>query len=176
MGLVQFIYIIFFGSIVVLSLGFDTSVPKIDKTNKPLVAFEDATMYTMDKEQVTQIAKAKKAVRYKKKDELYDASFVLRVNDKEDDELLDILSAKKVTKQGNKLLLRDDVKYNRADIMQFESEVLNYNIGTKIATNMNKFTALYNGDKLSGTHIYVDAKKNIIRAKNTKFIVDLEKK
>lgn len=176
MGLVQFVYLVFFGSIIALSLGFDTSTLKVDKKQKPLVSFEDATMYTMDKKQVTQIAKAQKAVRYKNKDELFDASLVIRVNDKTNNNLLDVLSAKKVTKKGNNLYLRGDVQYDRANTMQFESEVLNYNLNTKIATNMNKFTALYNGDHLSGTNIYVDARNNIVRAKRTKFIIDLDKK
>jgi hypothetical protein len=176
MGLVQFVYIVFFGSIVALSLGFDTSVIGVSKKDQPLVMFEDATMYTMDKKQVTQIAKAQKAIRYKTKDELFDASFVMRVNNDTKTDQLDILSANKVIKKSANLYLRGDVKYNRSDIMQFESEFLNYNLNSKIAYNKHKFNAIYNGDKLTGTNLYVDAKKSLTRAKNTKFIVELEDK
>ncbi|MEA1915568.1 MAG: LPS export ABC transporter periplasmic protein LptC [Campylobacterota bacterium] len=176
MGINQFVYIVFIGSIVALLLGFDTQVINETKKNQPIVKFEQATMYTMDKEQVTRIVEAKEAIRYKTRDELIDASVVMRVDSaNSSEEMLDVLSAKKITKKVNNLALRGDVQYSRADVMEFESEVLNYNVRSKVAQNMHPFTAIYNGDSLVGTHLYVDATKNIIRAKQTKFIVDLDK-
>lgn len=169
MAVNYFVYVLLLVSVVAMSWKVDTSTFEKRSANLPTVKFDEAIMYTMDEKEVTRIVKANQALRYTNKDEMYEANFVMRTN--EDAQTLDIISAKKVIKKGNKLHLQGDVEYNRGDNMQFKSKVLNYDLATKIAQNKHPFWGLYNGNEFTGKNLYVDTNTNTILADKTKFII-----
>ncbi len=173
MGLRIFLVVLFVIAGIVMTLPITSDDQKKKNANLPLVKFEEAIMYTMDEKEVTQIIKADTALRFKNRDEMYEANFVTRTNDTNKE--LDIINAKKVIKRNDKLNLSGDVLYNRGDIIQFKTQVLNYNTKTKIAQNKHKFWALYNGNEFTGTNLYANTNDNTILADKPHFIINESK-
>lgn len=175
MGIKIFIYVLF--AIALVSYYYN---PKVDlgnenKEEKPLVTFDNSTMYTIDEKEVTRIVQSKIASIYEKKEELYDGLIIDR-NKNNNEVFTDTMRANYLLKKKNDITLIGDVKYNRGDAISFSSEELYYNTDTMIGYNHKPFEINYKGQLLKGTNIYIDAKKNVFEAGKTHFELDMEKK
>ena len=72
--------------------------------------------------------------------------------------------------------LTDNVKYRRDDFITLNTNELFYDDITRIATNTKPFDAVYNKHSLKGDTVYLDINKSFIKAKNTHFEIDVNKK
>lgn len=141
----------------------------------PLVTFTDATMYTLNSEEVLRIVDAKSALRYKNRDEMYEGTIVTRVKDKNNASLKDVISANKMVQQENIYSFLKNVKYDRENIFSLRTDELYYDMNKEIAYNFMPFHSVYNGDILNGTHLYLDNKNNELKAKKSHFEIVMNK-
>lgn len=146
-----------------------------NKNDTPLVTFTDAMMYTMTYDEVLRIVQAKTAVRYKSRDEMYDATIINRVQDKKHGEVKDIISAEKMVKKENLYMLYNNVKYDRDIFLSLRTNELFYDIKNEIAYNSLPFKAKYNGDILNGDKFYLDNKTKLLKANKSHFEINMNK-
>ena len=146
-----------------------------DKKDTPLITFTDATMYTLNQDEVLRIVEAKNAIRYKTRDEMFDATVVSRVKDKKNNEAKDTVSAKKMVKKGDLYSFFDDVRYNRDNFMILRTNELYYDIKNEIAYSNMPFQSIYNGDILNGNKFYLDNKIKAFKAEQSHFEINMNK-
>ena len=72
----------------------------------PLVVFEKPLMYTITDKNVSRIVEGSHAVKYKTRDEMYDANIVLRNNLEKNNYNIETLEAQVIIKKGDELNLR----------------------------------------------------------------------
>jgi hypothetical protein len=175
MGVKLFVVTLFVVSVFSL-FGEITKYVKIkDKKEAPLVTFSEAKMYTLNYDNVLRIVQAQTAVRYKTRDEMYNAMIITRVKDKKKSETKDTVSANKMVKKADLYSFFDDVKYNRDDFMQLRTNELHYDVKKEIAYNSAPFQSIYNGDILNGNNFYLDNKIKAFKAEQSHFEIDLNK-
>lgn len=147
-------------------------VENIEKTatNKDiaLVVFEKPDMYTLTTEKTTRRVQAKSVVKYKNRDEMFDANIVLNENTYE------VFQAKEVINKNNKLSLKGSVFYKKGDILSLSSEELFYKVKDKLVYNTLPFKATYYNSVFNGRNLYLDTQENFIKSRNVHFEVDLE--
>lgn len=144
--------------------------------DSPLLIFVDSTMYTLDTESMNRIIFAKKAIRYEDRDVMYDGSLMSKSMDKNNKEIADNLLADLIIKRGDDFKFLNDVKFTRNDYLSLNTDELLYNAKTKIATNTLPFDGTYFDNSLKGEHIYLDLNKYYMKALNTHFEIEIEKK
>lgn len=147
------------------------------KKNKesPLVTFSDATMYTLNHEEVLRVVEAQTAIRYKTRDEMYNATIITRVKDKKNNEAKDTVSAERMIKKADLYSFFDNVKFNRDDFMLLRTNELYYDIKKEIAYNSVPFQSIYNGDVLNGNNFYLDNKIKFFKADKSHFEINMNK-
>jgi hypothetical protein len=101
----------------------------------PLVVFEKPLMYTLTDKNLSRTVQASHAVRYKTRDEIYNANILLRNNLEKKDYKIETLEAEVIIKKGDILSLRKDVKYNRDDFINLNTSAFEYKLKTRIAQN-----------------------------------------
>jgi len=164
----------FFLFLTIISLIF-LSYEKVEKKivvkdeKKPKIGFENSQMYEITTNGITQIVESKKALVFDDRKELYDASIVLKKQNKDDTISTDIVSADAIIKVKNNIYLTGDVNCQLADGTVIKTEQLNYNIKNKIAKNSTTFEIKRLTDQFSGRDLYFDGIKNHIIANDTKF-------
>lgn len=142
----------------------------------PLVIFEDAFMYTIDENSINRIVFATHAIKYKDRDEMYNADIVLKNSDSTKKFNSEKLSADLIVKKDDNYTLTSNVKYTRDDFMKLNTNELFYNNTNKTAQNTKPFDAIYNNHFIKGDNVYVDVNNDFIKAKNTHFEIDVTKK
>lgn len=167
---------IFISILFVLSLSFYfipvKNVKNQDiKEDKALVVFENPDMYTLTTQKVTRRIQASQVVRYKNRDEIFDANIMLN-NEKDIERLL----AKKVKNENDILNLQNSVYYQKGKYLALHTNELIYNTANKAIYNTTTFNAKYNGNRFLGEDLYLDSKTDEIKANNVKFSFDIENK
>lgn len=143
----------------------------------PLITFNDSTMYTLTPDSMNRIIDAKQVQRYKTRDVMYNGALTLKGNIKENNEkVTDTLYADIIIKRGENYKFIKNVRYRRDDILALNTEELNYNTKTQIATNDVPFDGTYNQNTIKGESLYLDRTKYFFKSKNTHFEIDVEKK
>ena len=168
-----FIFILFFISIISVFTPVDNNTSETLKKDIALVTFNDSIMYTLNDIQVTRIVESTKAIRYKTRDEMYNGIFYLRAKSKDNSNQADVMSADFIKKTGPTLKFVDHVVYNRDDFMTLKTDILYYNLDTKIAHNDRPFIGKYYDNSLIGTSLYMDTEKTYFKSQNAHFEIEL---
>lgn len=171
-----FIYFLLIISIVSLFLTIDNNVHKSLKKDIALITFKNSTMYTINDEKVTRVVQSSEAIRYKTRDYIYDGTFISRVKSKTNEELTDIISADFIEKIDSEVKFEKNVKYDRNDFLTFSTDILYYDLDTKIAYNDKPFIGKYYDNLLMGSQIYIDTNEKYFKSQNTHFEIEIEKK
>ncbi|MDD2292048.1 MAG: hypothetical protein PHV52_07205 [Aliarcobacter sp.] len=167
--------------LLLLSLGaYFIPVENLKKTlvNKdtPLVVFEDALMYTIDENSINRLVFATHAIKYKNRDEMYNADILLKNLDDTKNFESEKLKADLIVKKGDNYTLINNVKYTRDDFIKLNTNELFYDDIKKIAQNTKPFDAIYNNHFVKGNSVYLDINNEFVKAKNTHFEIDVTKK
>lgn len=142
----------------------------------PLVIFEDAFMYTIDENSINRIVFATHAIKYKDRDEMYNADIILKNIDATKKFNSEKLKADLIVKKGDNYTLTNNVKYTRDDFIKLNTDELFYDDMNKIAQNTKPFDAIYNNHFVKGNTVYLDVNNDFIKARNTHFEIDVTKK
>jgi hypothetical protein len=164
---------IFIISIIAFSLFITTlkvEEKKVQKEYKniPQIVFEDSIMFDINEEEIVQIVQSRQALNYKKRDELYDVTIITRSKNNK----TDTISAEYILKRDNYYKLYQNVNLSQGDTMRLTTDFLEYNSKTKIIQNNVEFLLSYNNSNLEGNNIFFDTTNNIIKAKNTHFLIN----
>ncbi|PPK62980.1 LPS export ABC transporter periplasmic protein LptC [Malaciobacter marinus] len=170
-----FTYILLIVAIGVYFIPIDKVDSNLDEKDIPLVTFNDSTMYTLNEQTTTKIVNSKKVSRYKTKDIMYEGDFILKANDKKVENATDYISANVIIKKNEDFTFLDDVKFRRNDFISLDTQELYYNEKTQIAKNSVPFKGTYYNHKIDGKNLYLDMKKEIIKAKNSHFEIETTK-
>ena len=142
----------------------------------PLVVFEKPLMYTVTDKNVSRVVKGSHAIKYKARDEMYDVNIILRNNLEKKDFKIETLEAQVIIKKGDNLTLQRDVKYHRDDFINLNTDALDYNIKTKLATNSVPYDGYYYSNTIKGTNLYLDGTKNYMKSKDVHFEIEIKNK
>ena len=160
-----FIISIVFISIVLTNINIEYKTIKTKYKNVPLVTFENSTMYDIDDKEIIKIVQARQALNYKKREELYDATIIMRNSNNSSDSI----SAEYIIKKDTLYQLYQSVNIIQGASTQLTTDYLLYDVKNKIAQNNVDFVLSYNDSELIGDNLYFDAINEIIRANNTYF-------
>jgi len=168
---------IFLTAIIVLAffltnMKVEEKIQKREYVNIPLVVFEDSTMYDINEKEISKIVQSRQALNYKDRDELYDATIIVR-NDKNSS---DNINAEYILKQNNIYKLYQSVSISQGDTSILTSDYIEYDSIKKIAKNNVGFILSYNDSQLSGNNLYFDSVNKIIKAKDTHFKLKVKDK
>jgi hypothetical protein len=167
MGINIFVVSIIVISLILTNIKMEKTLETQTDNNVPLVVFENSIMYDIDEKEIKQIVQSRQALNYKNRDELYDATILIRNKDNSSD----TISAEYIFKQGNLYKLYQNVNLIQSDKTQLITDYLKYDSLTKIAQNNIDFTLRYNGNTLVGNNLYFDGINHIIKAKDTHFMI-----
>lgn len=142
----------------------------------PLAIFEKPLMYTLDENGVNRVVNASSAVRYKNRDEMFNADINLKNKDLSKKFLKEKLKADIIIKKIDLYRLIDNVKYARDDFMTLNTNELYYDDKKKIGYNKKPFDGTYFAHYMKGNSIYFDVNKKFMKAKDTHFEIDMNKK
>jgi len=148
----------------------------IDIKDIPLVVFEKPLMYTLTDKNLSRTVEASNAIRYKTRDEMYNANILLRNNLEKKDYKIETLEAQVIIKKGDELSLRKDVKYNRDSFINLNTDALDYNLKTRLARNSVPYDGYYHNNSIKGTNLYLDGTKNYIKSNNVHFKIEIKNK
>ena len=171
-----FVFVLFSLSIISYFIPLEKGYKENINEDKPLLTFVDSTMYTLDTNSMNRIIFAKKAIRYKNRDVMNDASLMLKSVDKENKEITDTLLSKLIIKREDEFEFINDVKFTRNEYITLNTDELLYNAKTRIATNTLPFDGRYFNNYIKGEHIYLDLNKYYMKSLKTHFEIDVEKK
>jgi len=166
MAINLFLFSIIAFSIFLVNIGIEEKVIKDDYTNIPLITFDNSIMYDIDDKNIKQMVQSRQALNYKYRDELYDATIIKRDNNNSNS-----MSAELILKKGNIYKMYQNVNLTTTNNYQLITDFLVYNEKTKVAYNNVPFILNQNNSELTGDNLYYDGLKNIIKAKNTHFII-----
>ncbi|RDX34522.1 hypothetical protein DZA35_01285 [Arcobacter sp. HD9-500m-PIT-SAG03] len=176
MAIRVFIFILLVMSIISLFTPVDNDINESLKKDIALVTFNDSTMYTLDNIHVTRVVESIKAIRYKERDEMFEGIFYIRAKSKGSSNQADVVSADFIEKKGPTLKFVDNVVYNRDDFITLKTDILYYNLDTKIAHNNKPFIGKYYDDSLNGTSLYLDTEETYFKSQKAHFEIDLDNK
>lgn len=148
---------------------------EVDK-DMPLVIFDKPLMYTLDDKNIYRIIVAQNAVRYKNRDEMYQADITLKNQDPTQNYNSERLRADKIIKQADIYDLINNVKYTKDSFVVLNTQELNYDDKNKIAKNQKPFDGVYNTHYVNGSDLYLNVNNDFIKANNTHFEIDITKK
>ena len=151
---------------------------KKDNADKdiPLVIFEKPLMYTMTDTSINRVVESSHAVRYKTRDELFNADIILTNQYKDKEFQTEFLKADIIIKKQDQYNLTDNVVYKRDDFITLNTNQMFYNDKTRIASNSKPFNGNYYDHFVKGTDLYFDANNKILKSKNTHFEIQMNKK
>jgi len=153
-------------SLLIATVVFAPIKPSKD-TQVPSVTFINSIMYDINNNEVTQLVKSKKAYHYDKKDELYDATVILKAKDENKSKLIsDTVSAKFIEITNDLIKFRGDVNYNRSTGTILQSQSLDYDRISEHLTSNYKFVAFYNGNKLKGNSLSIQKGQMVFKTKD----------
>ncbi len=167
-----FVFAIIAFAIVLINFKVDEKVIQKEYKNTPLVVFENSIMYDIDDTNIKQIIQSRQALNYKDRDELYDATIIVR----NDTNSSDTISAEYMLKKRDIYKLYQNVHLTQGDATQLTSDYLVYNSINKIVQNDTDFLLTYNNNELIGNNLYFDGMNNIIKAQNTHFKLKVQER
>jgi len=167
MGISKFMILLIVSTVLFLLVEKDYLVKNIQKEENPTVSFFDSTMYEITQKGIEQIVKSKQADVYKHKEELQDATIIVKA--KNDGYATNIGSSKTMIKIADKVFLTEDVHLQLASGFNIKTQQLNYNTKTKIANNSVPFLVTRDQDTFEGSHLFVNSITERITAEKTKF-------
>jgi hypothetical protein len=170
MALKIFVFSIIAFSLLLTELDFSKEEKKRNYQNIPQITFDQSTMYELNEKEVSQIVQSSQALNYKDKDELYDATIIMR----NDNNSSDTVSAEYIIKKGNIYKLYQNVHLNSATNMQLQTDYLMYDQAQQIASNNVDFKLMYNESFLEGKNFYFDGINDIMKADRSHFIIKQE--
>jgi len=171
-----FVSFLFILSIGAYFLPLETNPNDKKDKDSPELIFVDSTMYTLDTKSMNRIIFAKKAIRYMDRDVMYDGSLTSKNIDKKNNIITDNLLSDLIIKRGESFKFLNDVKFSRNNYLFLNTDELLYNAKTKIATNTLPFDGTYYKNSLKGKHIYLDMNNYYMKASDTHFEIEIEKK
>ena len=152
---------------------FNNSPSKESKV-MPDITFINSTMYDINSKEVTQVIESKKAFHYKTKDEIYEATVIVKSNTDINESITDTVTAKFIEVTPKLFKFRGDVRYNRGATTTLASEALDYDRITQNLIGNKKFIAYHNGSKLIGTSLSIQKDKTIFKSNdNTPVKLDI---
>lgn len=168
-------------SLLILAVGayfipVENVIKNDDSKDIPLVIFEKPIMHTLTEQNVSRTVIASHAVRYKTRDEMFDANVFLRNNLKEKDFKVETLEAQVIIKKGDDLTLRRDVKYKRDDFINLNTNELDYNLTTRLAQNSVAYDGNYYNNYIKGTNLYLDGLNSNMKSNNVHFEIEVKNK
>ena len=171
MALNFFIFLIIVISLLMTNLEVKERNLSITYKDIPMVVFENSTLYEISKKEVIRIIQSSKALNYKDRDELFDATIIVRNRDKNSS---DSISAKHIIKKDRFYKMYQNVYLNRDNTMQLQTNFISYDEKNQIASNDVDFKLIHNNSILTGDSFYFDGINGIIKAKNAHFIIKQE--
>jgi len=174
MGINLFVLIIIIGSIIITNIKEDIVIKQIEYANIPIVTFNNSTLYIIDDKQVSKIVSSSQALSFDNRDELYDATILIKNKYNK----TNTISAEYMLKDDfvYKLYQNVQIKINTNQKIVLNSDFMEYDTKNNILTNNKPFELLYNNNILNGDNLFYNNKYNIIRAKNTHFKINKENK
>lgn len=168
-------------SLLILAVGayfipVENVIKNDDSKDIPLVIFEKPIMHTLTEQNVSRTVIASHAVRYKTRDEMFDANVFLRNNLKEKDFKVETLEAQVIIKKGDDLTLRRDVKYKRDDFINLNTNELDYNLTTRLAQNSVAYDGNYYNNYIKGTNLFLDGLNSNMKSNNVHFEIEVKNK
>lgn len=156
-------------------LPVENVVTQSDDKDIPLVVFDKPYMYTLDETSVSREVRASNAVKYRNRDEMFNADIILKNKPPKTDFIVEKLKAKTIISHGDILTFKDDVSYSRDNFVNLTTQKMYYNTKEKIAYNDMPYKGRYYDNDVEGTHLYFDMGKDYIKSKNVHFEVDMNK-
>jgi len=150
----------------------DYLIQTVKKEERPTVSFFDSTMYEITETRVNQIVKSKQADIYDKKEELFDATIVVKVSKNNFDS--NIGSSEKMLKTGDNVTFTNNVNLQFANGLNLKTEELHYNLDTEIAHNSIPFVVTRDGSTFTGNSLFLNSKTEELTAEKTKFRMKVE--
>lgn len=153
----------------------ENSAKKDNEKDVPFVTFNDSTMYTLTTASMNRIIYAKQVQRYETKDVMYEGALTLKGYDKDKKEITDTLYSDVIVRRDNDFKFLNNVKYKRDDTISLNTDELNYNAKTKIATNSVAFDGSYFNNIIKGENLFLDLQNYYFKAKKTHFEIEVSK-
>ncbi len=165
-------------SILLMMTTMEQPIKKIATIEKPTVTFVDSTMYEIDIKNVSKIVQSQKAFHYKTKDELYNATIILRSQNKNKNKInsTDTISGQYILQVEDQLTFKNNVILNRDNELLLNTAFLEYNMKTQIGQNKHSFKLDYLNNTLIGNILYFDGINGIIKANDTRFKLNIKEK
>ncbi|MBD3829465.1 MAG: hypothetical protein IE890_03145, partial [Arcobacter sp.] len=111
MGIKSFVIALLFIATVSYFIPVNNLKKNTAEKDLPLVVFEKPIMYTLDDKSVHRIIIADQAVKYEKRDEMFNANITLKNQDPTKDFNSENLKADLIVKKGDVYTLTNNVKY-----------------------------------------------------------------
>lgn len=165
MGITKFIYFLLVCAIAFLFYEKKEEIHIVSKEEKPIVSFYESTMYSMNDKNVYQVIQSSQAYIYKNREELIDGTIISR---SEDDTTIgtNMVTGKSIIKKGDNIFLDGNVNLQLSNSMDINTEQMEYNLKTQVATNKTDFIIIENGDSFKGKNLYLDGTNRNIKADN----------
>lgn len=176
MGIRTFVLVLLFIAIGTYFIPVDNKQKTNTSSDIPLVIFKEPLMYTLNDSSVTKVVQASHAVKYKNREEMYDANVILTNNISKDNFSIEELRSKQFIKKGDSLVFKNDVVYMKGDAITLNTQELLYNSKTKIVRNTKPYTGKYFDNVINGSNLYLDSNKDIMKSTNTHFEVSMNNK
>jgi len=172
MGISKFMIVLIIITTIFLFIDKEQKEYKSNNIEKPTVSFYDSTMYEISQENVHQIIKSKQANIFKEKEELNDATIVLR-SDK-NKYSTNIISSKYMRKQKDEIFLKNSVNLLVSNGINIKTEELHYDLNSKIAQNDVSFSITREKDTFNGKNIFFNTVTEHIKSEKTQFRMKVE--
>jgi hypothetical protein len=142
----------------------DYDIKTITKQEKPMVSFFDFTMYDITQDMISNVVQAKKMLIFKAREELYDATIVLKQNNQ-----INTLSAMNIVKKDDYTEFTNDVNFQSSSNLYLRTQQMSYDKKANLVYNNSDFVAQHNKDMLYGDSFIYNMNINSLKAQNTKF-------
>lgn len=165
--------VIFLFSIILTSFFLtDITIQKVNNTqskeNLPKIVFVDSTLYELNQQKVDKIIKAKEAIQYENKDELKNATLILRGPS----DTTDIISGEYMKRENNIYQFNKNVVLKKGNDMELKTQSITYDDKTKIASNQSDFVFNYKSSAFIGNTLYVNKNDFAISGHQAHFVIN----
>jgi len=162
MGINLFVLTLIIVSIFITNIKQEVKYKKIKYENVPTVTFNDSILYILDEKQVTQMVKSSQVLSFKNRNELYDATILIKNKYNKTNKI----SAQFILKQKDiySLYSNVNIKINNKNKMSLDSDFIKYDTKKNILTNNKPFELVYNNSLIVGKNLYYDNINNVIKA------------
>ncbi len=176
MGLNIFVFVLLIISSLYYFVPVSISKNQLTNADTPLLIFDEPLMYSLNEKNIHRIIQSTKSIRYKNRDEMFDADIILRNEDPKKTFNFEKLKSDKIIKINDDFDLIGNVRYKRDEFVNFNTQRLFYNQKTKIAKNKHPYNGNYYKNLVKGVNLYLDANKHFVKAQNVHFNIDMKNK